>query len=267
MDDKRRVGGSVRLLPWWMTIGVLERHIAPRPITIPLLQPFEKTRLLQTKMFGRELFALWCPPASKRKSVVVYFHGLGQQLSEQPLDFVRRLSSTLGVGVLAIEYPGFGLAHDSQPKSERAIYEDVQHWLEIITTDGGIARDRLVLVGYSLGTGVAAEMAKRGWGHQLILVAPYTSVPAMIRQKVPMLGALVEWGVADRFDTLSKAPTIAIPTTIIHGSHDQVIPWTMSKQLVRAFPNAKLIILQNADHFIFRSYPTTIYNILQQTIK
>jgi uncharacterized protein len=255
-------GFSLGVLPWAATLGVLEARVASRPPAFPALLPGDRVRVLTaTSAHHRVVYALWAPPASKDGTVLVYLHGLGQQLAEQPLDFVREMSARYGFGVLALEYPGSGLAH-GYAKSERAIYQDTERMLDKLRRQGLLARKRrLVLVGYSLGTGVAAEMALRGWGARMVLVAPYTSVPEAAgalagRSSLAPLGRLVSplarVLVADRFDTAAKAPRISIPVLIIHGAEDQVVPADMGAALAKRFPSALIELVPGADHFLFK---------------
>jgi len=84
-------------------------------------------------------------------------------------------------------------------------------------------RPSVVLWGISLGSGVAAEMARRGRGAALVLMAPYTSIPGIIVVAVPFApGALLS---PYCFDTLSKAAQIRVPTQIIHGDADEIVPF------------------------------------------
>src|SRR5256885_828239 len=73
-----------------------------------------------------------------------------------------------------------------------------------------VPADRVAIMGYSLGTSVAAEMAKRGHGARLALFAPFTSITAMGQRFAPFLP--VSLLMKHRLDTLSKAPAIKEPT-------------------------------------------------------
>src|SRR6185295_12777491 len=113
-----------------------------------------------------------------------------------------------GFAVVLVEYRGYGRSRGTSP-DERGLYDDAAAVLDVLAARG-IGPDRIVLWGQSLGTGVAAEMARRGRGSRLVLVAPFTSTVAMAKRIVPFLPASMVMG--DRYDTLSKAPDIAAPT-------------------------------------------------------
>jgi hypothetical protein len=62
---------------------------------------------------------------------------------------------------------------------------------------------------------VAAEMARRGRGASLVLVAPFVSLTAVASRFLPWW-LPAGWVVPDRFDTLSKARDVRIPTLVVH---------------------------------------------------
>src|SRR6266478_10044910 len=100
------------------------------------------------------------------RKVVAYFHGNGEDLADS-IPMISLLRS-LGMGVLAVEYPGYGVAGGSP--SERGAYAAAESALLWLRSDRQIGPERVVLLGQSLGTGVASEMAKRGLGARLVLI-------------------------------------------------------------------------------------------------
>src|SRR6267142_2099632 len=161
------------------------------------------------------------------KTVVAYFHGNGEDLADSiPMVSLLR---TLGMGVLAVEYPGYGVAGGR--RSEQAAYEAAETALRWLKSEQGVDSGRVVLLGWSLGSGVAAEMAKRQLGARLVLISPFTSVAEMARRVIPFFPARF---VRHRFDTVSKAAGISVPVLIIHGTQDEVVPFEMGRRLAAA---------------------------------
>src|SRR5258708_7777525 len=107
---------------------------------------------------------------------VVYFHN-NRETAESRVGIARALHA-LGFGVLLVEYRGYGASRGAAP-DEDGLYLDAETALERLASLG-VGPDRVVLWGTSLGTGVAAEMARRGRGARLVLEAPYTSIPALV---------------------------------------------------------------------------------------
>lgn len=210
---------------------------------------------------GRKGYAVHLP-APVGAPTVVYFHGNGEQLA----DAVHLAGSLqrLGLGVFAVEYPGYGLAA-AQPISEGAIMQTAQAAVTYLTRKLRLKRSQIVLFGQSLGTGVAVELAHRGLGARLVLISPYTSMPDMAQHRFPFLPA--RWLVKDRFDSLQKASLITIPTLIIHGRRDGLIPVTMARRLAKRFPKASYLELPDAGHNdMFSVAGATILQRIQQFI-
>ena len=174
--------------------------------------------------------------------VVVHFHN-NRERAEQSAGVARELAAR-GLGVVLVEYRGYGGAVNASP-SEEGLYADAEAVLEMLAARG-VGPKRVVLWGTSLGSGVAAEMARRRRGGYLVLVTPYTSIPDLVADLVPFLPAGLL--VADHFDTLSKAPSIAIPTLVVHGDADEVVPFRMGERLAATIPGAQLLRIPGGRH-------------------
>jgi alpha-beta hydrolase superfamily lysophospholipase len=175
--------------------------------------------------------------------VVVHFHGNGEVIGSH-LDLAKELGRR-GFGTLLVEYRGYGRSRDAGQPTEAGLYADASAALDHLLAEG-IGPERVALWGFSLGTGVASEMAYRGRGSRLILEAPYTSVPAVgarLYRTVP-----ASWVIADRYDTESKAKAIRIPTFLFHGDQDRVIPASMPARLNKLFPDVRLAEIEGGDH-------------------
>jgi len=174
---------------------------------------------------------------------IVHFHGNGESLAD-----VVDLAATfrdLGIGFFAVEYPGYGLSNDASP-SEQAIYEDAETALGHLRDALGVSRERTVIEGQSLGTGVAVEMARRGYGSRLVLISPYTSMIDMARRVVPFLPA--QFLMRDRFDNAEKVGSLTIPALVVHGTRDEIIPFSMGERLASRLPQARFRPISGAHH-------------------
>ena len=173
-------------------------------------------------------------------TAIVFFHGNGE-LADDGAAFAQSLASH-GWSVYLAEYPGYGMSSGAGGPSERAIYDAA----EAIVRAVDVPNDHLILMGFSLGTGVATEMAARGHGRALVLLAPYTSIPAVAQRHVPLfpMGLLMR----DRFDTLAKAPSIALPAFVAHGDRDEVVPFDMGETVAHAFPRGRFEAVSGATH-------------------
>lgn len=173
---------------------------------------------------------------------VVHFHD-NTQTAEEALGFGRALHAR-GLGVVVMEYRGYGAAQGLEP-SEPALVADAEVLLAALAARG-IGPERVLLSGRSLGTGIAAELARRGRGAALVLVAPFTSIVDLVREAAPWSPASLL--VRDPFDTASKTAQIAVPTLVVHGDADEIVPFHMGETLASAIPRARLLRVAGANH-------------------
>ncbi len=191
---------------------------------------------------GRTNIALY-NAASGGSPTIVYFHGNAEQLADAvPLG---QRFATSGLGFLAVEYPGYGLAAGSKT-TEARIFADASAILDHATSHLGVASEDMVLVGRSLGTGVAVEMARRGFGGRVVLISAYTSMADMAGLVVPLLP--VSLLIRDRYDSLAKSHEVRQPVLVIHGAADEIIPVRMGRELAARLPRARFLELAHARH-------------------
>ncbi len=191
---------------------------------------------------GRRVVALWSA-AREGAPTIAFFHGNGAQLADS--GDLAPLFRAEGWNVFSVEYPGYGpLAGDSP--SEDAIVDVADGAMRLLRDRLGVSVDRTVLVGQSLGTGVATALAARGAGARLVLISPFRSVSAVASDRFWWLpvGMLVR----DRFDSESRAPSIDVPVLVIHGTDDEVIPFAHGERMSRAFRRGALVRIPRGGH-------------------
>ncbi|UOG75057.1 alpha/beta hydrolase [Hymenobacter tibetensis] len=182
---------------------------------------------------GTRLHALlFTVPASK--GLVFYLHGNAGALDswgEEASTYTR-----LGYEVLLLDYRGYGKS-GGQIESQAQFLQDVETVYQHLLTE--YPENRVVLVGYSLGTGAAAWLAARHQPRLLLLQAPYPSLRALARQYYPWVPAfLVRYPMA----TYKLLPQVTSPIVIFHGDQDEVIAYQLAASLKAA--------LKPQDHFI-----------------
>jgi len=174
--------------------------------------------------------------------VVVHFHN-NRETAQDSADIARELVAR-GLGVVLVEYRGYGDSSAGSP-SEEGLYADAEAALDLLARRG-IGPERIILWGTSLGTGVAAEMARRGRGGRLVLVTPYTSIPDLVTDVAPFVPA--GFLMPDHFDTLAKAASIGIPTVVVHGDADEIVPFRMGERIAGAIRGARLLRVAGGRH-------------------
>lgn len=176
-------------------------------------------------------------------ATVVYFHGNGDQLAGAVS--LGELFTAEGHGFYAVEYPGYGPFREGAP-SEDAILAAAEASLVHLRDALHVPTARTVLIGQSLGSGVATEMARRGFGAKLVLLSPFLSIPDVAARHFPWLP--VRALLRDRFDSASRAPSVAQPTLVLHGTADDLIPMSQGEALARRFPRGRFVAVRGAGH-------------------
>lgn len=198
---------------------------------------------------GRHAAALF-RPRDPGAPLLVYFHGNADQVGWGGAYLGNALGRRHGLGLYAVEYPGYGLARPGSP-TERGIYAAAEALLAHAEERAGVPRSRMVLVGQSLGCAVAVEMARRGFGGRLVLLAPFTSTAAVSRALYPFLAPalrLLPWLVLDGFDSAAKAGSLDVPTLVVHGEEDEIVPPAMGRELAGRIPGARLLLVPGMGH-------------------
>lgn len=174
----------------------------------------------------------WYRPAFSHHPTFVYFHGNGGNISYRA--FRVRPYLDAGYGLLLVEYRGYG-GNPGKP-DEQGLYADGRAAMAFLAA-GGVAADKVVIYGESLGSGVAvqiaAERAQAGVPvAAVILEAPMSSLTDVAAYHYPFVP--VRWLLKDRFDSAAKIDEMAAPLFIIHGEDDRVVPVRFGRVLFDA---------------------------------
>ena len=172
--------------------------------------------MLQWKnLRGIEYFGFYHQP-SQYQPMIVFFHGNAGNIGDRK--HLLYLFSEKGYGVFMPEYRGYG-GMIGRP-SELGLYEDGESAILFLLSKG-IKESDMVLMGESLGTGVAIEMAKRFKVKALILQAPFLSLEAMRNRHYPF----IKLPLLDKYQNQVKIKELSIPLLILHGSADTIVPY------------------------------------------
>ena len=156
-------------------------------------------------------------PGSPRASLaLLHLHGNAGNISHR-LNFYQAWLS-LGVNLFAFDYRGFGQSEGTP--DEEGTYLDGQaayRWLR----EKGFAPEQIVVLGKSLGGGIASELALREPIGGLILQNTFTSIPDIGAELFPFLP--VRRLARIRYSTVEKLPRISVPILVAHSRDDRFI--------------------------------------------
>jgi hypothetical protein len=174
-----------------------------------------------------EKIILWYAPAKAGMPTILYFHGNAGEMGDRPLRF--NYYHSRGFGVAYLSYRGYGRSSGSPSEAGLMADADAAYdWLLV----KGVEPSRIALLGESLGSGVAVQLAAKREVGALALEAPYTStveVAAKIYWWLPV-HALMK----DQFKSIDFIAAVVAPLLIVHGEDDGLIPVEFGKRLFAA---------------------------------
>lgn len=160
--------------------------------------------------------------AERPGPLVIFAHGNGELISDWSGELRPYLA--MGVSVLVPEYRGYGMA-DGKP-SAKAIVGDFVRWYDRMAQRPDVDPARIVFHGRSVGGGVVAELARRRKPDAIILQSTFNSIDAMAwRFYIP------SFVIYEKLDVIGVVPTLGVPTLILHGDADTIIPMQHSLRL------------------------------------
>lgn len=185
---------------------------------------------------------LWYKKPALNKQMILYFHGNSYHLGQRSPKFREMID--LGYGFVAPSYHGFGKSEGTP--SKQAILEDARTAVKFLQENGYKTED-VIVIGDSLGSGVAVQMATEYKFKGVFLITPYTSVADRAQEIYWYIP--VHYLVRDNFISSDKIDHINAPLLIVHGTKDDVIPHAHSEKLFElAEEPKKLIIYDGKGH-------------------
>jgi fermentation-respiration switch protein FrsA (DUF1100 family) len=143
-----------------------------------------------------------------------------------------------GFSVLGIDYRGFGLSPGVP--SETAMYADAEAAFDALLRRG-IAPERIILLGHSLGSGPAVLLATRHRAAALVLFGAFTSIPDAAAERYPWLP--VRYVASVQFDSLTRMRSVHIPVVVTHSRADTTIPYAHALKLYAAAAEPKQLLI------------------------
>ena len=146
-----------------------------------------------------------------------------------------------GFSVLGIDYRGFGMSPGTP--SEAAMYADAEAAFGALL-QRGIAPERIVLLGHSLGSGPAVYLATHHRAAALVLFGAFTSIPDAAAERYRWLP--VRYVASVQFDSLVRMRSVHIPVIVTHSRADTTIPYSHALKLYAAASEPKRLLIFDA---------------------
>ncbi len=228
-----------------VAVYFLQRSLQYHPDTEPLdhaVLGMASVERVNLKTPDGETIVAWYKPASTGLPTVLFFHGNGGSIATRPRKISTYANSDFGL--LAVSYRGYG---DSTGKpSEKGFITDAltaYDWL----IEKGLNGKQIFVIGESIGTGVAIQLAAARPVGAVALEAAYASavdIGANVYWFLP-----VRWLMHDQFRSIEHIANVKAPLLMIHGTHDTTIPPEQGKLLfAKANEPKQFVTVQDGTH-------------------
>lgn len=179
--------------------------------------------------------------AEASKGLVFYLHGNAGSVASW--GWAAEPYTDLGYDTFVLDYRGYGKS-GGNISSESQFYADVQAAYDQLKTR--YSEDRMIVAGYSIGTGAAARLAAENHPRLLILQAPYYSLGDLMQSLYPFVPAFL---LQYKFETFRYVEKTKAPIVLFHGDRDEIIyPGSSEKLKAHLKPADQVIILKGQAH-------------------
>jgi fermentation-respiration switch protein FrsA (DUF1100 family) len=187
----------------------------------------------------------WLVPAGEPDrgvAVLVANGNAGNRSLRAPL---ARSLAAAGLSVLLFDYRGYG-GNPGRP-SEDGLARDVRAARRFLVDEANEVPERLLYYGESLGSAVVTELATEHPPAGLLLRSPFVDLASVGRLHYPFLP--VRMLLRDRYPLAERLASVKVPTTVVYGSRDSIVPPQQSRAVAAAAAGeVRVVEIAGADH-------------------
>jgi uncharacterized protein len=178
----------------------------------------------------------WFVPAQNSEFTVLYCHGNGGNMMYflETVNFLNKL----GLNCFVFDYRGYG-SSQGEP-TENGTYLDVRAAYRWLTKKKGVAPERIILFGWSLGGSIAAYLAGKVKPAGLVIESAFTSYRDIGRKFYPYMP--VKWFARFNYPTVDYVRRVKCPVLIIHSRNDEMIPFEFGLEICDAANEPKQFV-------------------------
>jgi pimeloyl-ACP methyl ester carboxylesterase len=187
---------------------------------------------------GGERIKVWVV-ARPRSTALLYFGGNAEDVAGNVDTLAQAFPDR---SLYLVNYRGFG--GSSGRPSEAGLRDDAIAVFDQVRLE----HPEVAVIGRSLGSGVAVQLAATRPVERLALVTPYDSLVNVARAHFRWLPVAIL--LKDRFDSAARAPEVKAPVLIVIAAEDEIIPTARSEALAQAFApgQVEVVVVPGVGH-------------------
>ena len=198
---------------------------------------------------GKTYHGMMYQADDKKAPLVIYFGGNGEvsYRNMRMREANNQWPYFPGYSYLFVDYEGYGL--NGGRTHYLNMYEQSLAAFDYAVSLANVDSNRIVAMGFSLGTGSAVHLAANRPIAGLILAAPYANGYDLYNNVVPVFFGPLRLLVRQKLPSDEHAPFVNSPVLIIASRRDEIIPFSSSQRLSKLFSgNVEFMVLDNALH-------------------
>lgn len=173
--------------------------------------------------------------------LVIYYGGNAEEVS----NMAYWADHFQGYSLLLMNYRGYGLSQGLP--SEKAIKKDAELIYDFIAAREDIDGENIVVMGRSLGSGVAIHIADQKTVKGAIVISPYYSIVNAAQRVFKIFPVTLI--MRNRFESWKASPNITIPGLALVAEEDELIPPAHSFALMEKWGGKKdVVVIAGAGH-------------------
>jgi hypothetical protein len=177
------------------------------------------------------------PDGKPPRAVVLFTHGNGGNVTCRR-HVIELFRDQLNATILVFDYRGYGRSGGTP--TETGVLDDARAARRWLAARAGVREGDVVLVGHSLGGGVAADLAANDGARGLVLEGTFTNLPDVAASHVPLLP--VRAVMQTRLDSVAKIRAYHGPLLQVHGAADRIVPYALGRKLFAAANEPKQFV-------------------------
>ena len=184
---------------------------------------------------GTQLHGVYyAAPKPGPRTVLLFLHGNAGDLVGR-LPVAKKLQRDCNASVLVFDYRGFGRSEGTP--NEKGLIADARAAKKWLAAKEGVQPGDIVLMGRSLGGGVAVGLASEDGAKALVLQSTFARI-SNVGSKM-FWGLPVRWMMNDKFDSVDKIANYGGPLLHSHGDADTLIDYSEGEELFAAAKGPK----------------------------
>lgn len=206
-----------------------------------------------------------------KSPLLIFFGGNAQNSSNTCYSFLKNdiYKYFEGYNVMIIDYPGYGLSEGTT--SDKTMFNAALKIYDYASNLDYVDKDNIVVLGYSIGTGVATYLSSQRDVNGLILISPYDEALSLYNDTFNIFHGPLKLLARYKFDSKYYAQSVNVSPLIITSYDDEVINYKYTLNLTKYFNTTdKIIVLDNDvkhnDYFSQEEVLKNIYDYLQNIL-